>query len=188
MVVHEYGKGNKIKQQFFDRHNQRLAKNDTSMIKKLLDNSTTNLRRFIMKELIQNNIDVIKHINDNPLTEEDIVEMIQDYNLTDTTMINILKKLARKWGRDNVITKNISKKLVNRKKLTDQFFTKKWTDKNTEYYFKSNDGKCLERWVVYCHDIPGLLAFKNLIEANEETEDNFNVIGADDGKGILKII
>ena len=42
--------------------------------------------------------------------------------------------------------------------------------------------------MVYCHDIPGLLAFKNLIEANEETEDNFNVIGADDGKGILKII
>ena len=49
-----------------------------------------------MKELIQNNIDVIKHINDNPLTEEDIVEMIQDYNLTDTTMINIFKKLAMK--------------------------------------------------------------------------------------------
>ena len=51
-----------------------------------------------------------------------------------------------------------------------------------------NEGNCLEKWLVYIHHIPGLLTFKNLIEASEETEDKFDIIGADYGKGIMKIM
>ena len=35
--------------------------------------------------------------------------------------------------------------------------------------------------------MPGLLAFRKLVESPENPEDLFNVIGADDGKDVLKI-
>ena len=188
IVAHKHKEANKRKQKYSVRHLRRIAKSDTNKIQQFLNSSDLEVRKSILKELIQNNLDVIEHMNTNPLTEEDIVQIIQDYNLTDRTMINILQKLSKKWGRENVMTKDIQRKLVKRKKLTDQFFSKIWLDKNTDTHFISNQGESIGRWIVYCHDIPGLIAFQNLMEENENTEDKFNVIGADDGKGVLKII
>ena len=188
IVAHKHKEANKSKQKYSVRHCRRIAKSDTNKIQQFLNSNDLEVRKSILKELIQNNLDVIQHMNTNPLTEEDIVQMIQDYNLTDKTMINVLQKLSKKWGRENVMTKDIQRKLVKRKKLTDQFFSKIWLDKNTDTHFISNQGESVGRWIVYCHDIPGLIAFQNLMEENENTEDKFNVIGADDGKGFLKLI
>ena len=51
----------------------------------------------------------------------------------------------------------------------------------------TKEGELLLRWVSYCHDVPGLLAFRKLVESPENPEELFNVIGADDGKDVLKI-
>ena len=45
----------------------------------------------------------------------------------------------------------------------------------------------LKRTVVYCHDVPGLLAYRKLVENHIDSDDLLNIIGADDGKGMLKI-
>ena len=42
--------------------------------------------------------------------------------------------------------------------------------------------------MVYCHDLPGLLAFKKLIEEVEDPEKLLNVVSQDDGKGIFKMV
>ena len=42
--------------------------------------------------------------------------------------------------------------------------------------------------MTYCHELPGLIAFKKLLENIEDSEDLTNVIGIDDGKNILKIV
>jgi hypothetical protein len=94
--------------------------------------------------------------------------------------------LSKKWGRQ-VVTKNIARQLVLRKSILDTFFTKETLDENSENKFKSKEGKVLKRTVVYCHDVPGLIAFKKIMEDPEDIEDFFNVIGADDGKGMLKL-
>ena len=45
----------------------------------------------------------------------------------------------------------------------------------------------MTRSVTYCHDVPGLIAFKKLLEEPEDLDELLNVVGADDGKGILKM-
>ena len=52
--------------------------------------------------------------------------------------------------------------------------------------FESKDGTPIRRYVVYCHDLPGLIAWKSLLEGKDNAE-YMNVIGVDDGKSLLKI-
>ena len=70
---------------------------------------------------------------------EDIIEIIQDNNLSDRAMLRVIQKLTEKWGKENVITKNIAKKLVNRKKILDNFFTKRWLDNESDLHFKTKE-------------------------------------------------
>ena len=42
--------------------------------------------------------------------------------------------------------------------------------------------------VTYCHDLPGLIAYKKIVEGYDDSIDVINVIGVDEGKSILKII
>ena len=67
-------------------------------------------------ELNRENFDIVDNIQTNLLTEEDIIEIIQDNNLSDRAMLRVIQKLTEKWGKENVITKCIAKKLVERKK------------------------------------------------------------------------
>ena len=92
---------------------------------------------MILKELISENIDFVNSIETNPLTEDDVIEIIQDNNLSDRAMLKIVQKLTEKWGKENVITKSIAKKLVKRKKILDHFFTKRWLDNESELHFKT---------------------------------------------------
>ena len=111
--------------------------------------------------------------------------MIKDSNISDKKMLLILQKMRQKWGR-KIITPNIAKILVKRKTIMDQFFTCKLLTPHTDQYFMSKSGKSLSRYVVYCHDLPGLIAWKKILEGEEESE-YMNIIGLDDGKSLLKI-
>ena len=123
----------------------------------------------------------------NPLSEEDIMDLIKDNKISDKSMLNIIRKLTEKWGRKNTITPNIRDKLVCRKKLLDPFFTKMLVDEKSELQFKNKNGEPLVRHITYCHDIPGLLAYKKILEKDYDSE-GIHVVGIDDGKSLLKIV
>ena len=108
-------------------------------------------------------------MKDNPMTEAEIIDLIKDNNLSDKQLLSICKFLRNKFGRE-VITPNISLKLIKRKSLLDQFFSERRLDSSTELYFKSNKGKVLSRSVTYCHDLPGLFAFKKLLENVDDSK------------------
>ena len=42
--------------------------------------------------------------------------------------------------------------------------------------------------VTYCHDLPGLITYKKIVEGYDDSIDVINVIGVDEGKSILNII
>ena len=145
-------------------------------------------KTILWKELVKYNPSLLDKKED-PLTEEEVIEMIQDANLSDNTMVKILRKLRKKWGM-KAITPHIRRQLIKRKTITNKFFTCRLLigsgPKKTDMFFKTKNGDPLTRYVVFCHDIPGLIAWKRLLENKNDTE-YINVIGVDDGKGILKI-
>ena len=124
----------------------------------------------------------------DPLTEDNVIEIIQDNNLSDRQILNICKYIRQKWGR-NIISPNIKGKLVDRKGILDQFFSRTTLDANSTLHFLSRkQNKPLSRSVTYCHDLPGLIAYKKIVEGYDDSIDVINVIGVDEGKSILKII
>ena len=69
------------------------------------------------------------------------------------------------------------------------FFSKLFIDGTSSIYFKNKNQEPLSRYIVYCHDVPGLLAYKKLVEdEGNENEEEINVVGIDDGKNLLKIV
>ena len=58
---------------------------------------------MIRTELISESIDFVDSIRTNPLTEDDVLKIIQDNNLSNRAMLKIVLKLTQKWGKENVI-------------------------------------------------------------------------------------
>ena len=168
------------------------AKQDLEEITKIIQRNGTTGKAYLWKNLLKNNPEALENegITENPLSEEDIIMMIQDNNMSDRAMHKIISSMSKKWGRSNVITKNISKKLIERKKLLDPFFTQLYLDKNSEFAFKDKKGRKISRYVTYCHDIPALLAYKQLVEGDQEDNEGegINLVGIDDGKELLKVV
>ena len=106
--------------------------------------------------------------------------------MADSQVINILSYLRKKWGHQ-IVTKNITKKLISRKSLLDSFFSKLTLDSSSTTRFQNSDGLFIDRVVVYCHDLPGLIAYKWILENSCDSNDMLNVVGMDDGKGMLTI-
>ena len=53
---------------------------------------------MIRTELISENIDFVDSIETNPLTEDDVIKIIQDNNLSNGAMLKIVLKLLRSGG------------------------------------------------------------------------------------------
>ena len=64
---------------------------------------------MIRTELISESIDFVDSIRTNPLTEDDVLKIIQDNNLSNRAMLKIVQMLTQKWGKLNVIAKNYFK-------------------------------------------------------------------------------
>ena len=139
-------------------------------------------RKSIVKGIIKENPDLIDEMD--PLSEDDIIDIIKDNSMSDRLMLCILRKLRKKWGR-TIITPNIRECLRKRKLLVDDFFTLVTLDETTEHHFEDKDGNIISRQFTYCNDIEGLLTFKEMLEmekhGEEILEDVDQVIGLDGG-------
>ena len=163
------------------------AKEEIENIKRKLFEAPDSVQKGMWKEIIKDCPYYINKIKENPLTEEEVINLIKDNNLSDRQVLNICQFLRQKWGRE-AITPNIAAKLRMRKTLLDNFFTLATLNAKSKNHFKRKNGKALSRSVTYCHDLPGLIAFKKLVEDIDETKEMMNVIGIDDGKKVLKIV
>ena len=54
---------------------------------------------MIRTELISESIDFVDSIRTNPLTEDDVLKIIQDNNLSNRAMLKIVQMLTQKWGK-----------------------------------------------------------------------------------------
>ena len=163
------------------------GKEDVESIRRVLFEAPENVKKIMWNEIIKDCPYYLNKIEENPLTEEEVIELIKDNNLSDRQVVNICTFLRQKWGKQ-AITQNIAGKLVKRKRILDQFFTDGRLEKTSTLHFTRKNGQGIDRSVTYCHDLPGLIAFKKLVENHLESEEVMNVVGIDDGKNILKIV
>ena len=163
------------------------SKKEAQKIKKVLFDAPDGAKKTMWDNIIKDCPYYMNKLKENALTEEEVIELIKDNNLSDRQVVNICKFLKEKWGQET-ITPNISRKLTKRKSILDQFFTFKKLDAKSKYCFKTKNGKSISRSVTYCHDLPGLIAWKKLMENIDDDQEIMNVIGVDDGKKILKIV
>ena len=163
------------------------CKEEIQSIRKALFDAPENHQKSMWNQLIKDCPYYMDKVKENPLTEAEVIELIKDNNLSDRQVLNICKFLRQKWGKE-VITPNISKKLIKRKTILHQFFTETRLDKTTQLHFQTKNKAILSRSVTYCHDLPGLIAFKKLVENLDDDNEVMNVVGINDGKDILKIV
>ena len=160
----------------------RRRKETEKMIEDLLKQFPEKSRKSIVKNIIKENPSLIDQMD--PLSEEDVIDIIKDRSSSDNLVLCILGRLRKKWGR-HIITPNIRNCLRNRKVLVKDFFTLVTLDETTEHHFKDKDGNILRRQFTYCNDIEGLLTFKELLEIEKHgtdiLEDVDQVIGLDGG-------
>ena len=160
----------------------RMKKNAEDISKKIQSEDNTG-RPILWRELLKQNSSIIN--NKETLTEEEVIQILKDTNISDRKMIAILKKIKEKWGK-GVVTPNMRHLLIKRKALMKRFFSYRYLTSKSEICFQSKTGVPIPRYVVYCTDIPGLIAWKKLLEDDFDNE-YLNIIGLDDGKSILKI-
>ena len=168
------------------RQQYNRTKDEAEEIKKKLFGAPESVKKSMWDSILKD-CPYYQKLKQTPLTEAEVIQIINDNNLVDAQIVNICQFMRQKWG-NGVITPNIKKKLTERKSLLDQFFTFSQLDSSTNLHFKTKKGKILSRSITYCHDIPGLIAFKKLTENVDESKEMLNVVGVDDGKQILKIV
>ena len=139
-------------------------------------------KRKIFKQLVKTNPEILNTYASNPLTEEDVIEMVRDGNLSDRQVLKILVIIRRRWGK-KAITANIQKLLKERKELLTHLFTVELLKAEDDLHFKDKDGKPITRSLVYCTDLLALTEAKQVLEEDEYE----NVLGIDDGKDLLKV-
>ena len=139
-------------------------------------------RKRMFKQLVRENPDILTTCSFNPLTEEDVVEMVIDANLADRQILRILTVIRRRWGK-KAITPNIKKLLTERKQLLAHLFTVETLKKEDPVHFLDKDNNPITRNLVYCTDLEGLAEARELLEDGEYEI----VLGIDDGKDLLKV-
>ena len=128
--------------------------------------------------------EVLETYSSNPLSADDVLDIIRDVNLSNAQVIKIIVKLNRKWK--GCISPKIRQALQKFQRTLDHLFTTKDVRGDEELHFEDVQGNPLDsRWVTYCTDLDTLLG---AVELEEGEEAGDNVFGVDDGKKILKLI
>ena len=158
-------------------------------MKKIVDKFNEDIMDFseedkkkMFQRLVKSNPDVLDLYSTNPLSEEDVIEMVRDGNLSDRQVLKILVIIRRRWG-SKAITPNMQKLLKERKELLNHLFTVELLAAEDELHFVDKDGKPITRSLVYCTDLLALTEAKQVLEEDEYE----NVLGIDDGKDLLKV-
>ena len=159
-------------------------------LKKEVEKFNENMKKYsepdkkkMLKMLIKKNPNLLEAYKENPLSEADVIDMVQS-NLSDRQALAICTIIRRRFGRQ-AVTANIKKILRERKTMLSHIFTSELLDKEDQVHFVDKKGNPVTRHLVYCTDLVALTEAKNLLEEEEEYE---NVIGVDDGKGLLKVM
>ena len=159
------------------------------LMKKIVDKFNKDIMDFseedkkkMFQRLVKSNPDVLNLYSTNPLSEEDVIEMVRDSNLSDRQVLKILVIIRRRWGR-KAITANMQKLLKERKELLAHLYTVELLAAEDEVHFVDKDSNPISRYLVYCTDLLALTEAKQVLE-EEEYE---SVLGIDDGKDLLKV-
>lgn len=139
-------------------------------------------RKRLFQKLVRDDPNLLSKYSDNPLTEEDVIEMIRDANLSDRQLLKVLSVIRRRWGK-KAITPNMKKVLRDRKQLLAHLFTVETLDKEDPVHFLGKNDVPITRNLVFCSDLLGLTEARELVEDDEYE----NVLGIDDGKSLLKV-
>ena len=178
----------KLKNNFQIMHSElRKRRNETvdNFAQKLKDFPEKD-QKWMIKHLIRSNPNFLDRIENNPLSENDAIEMIVDNSLPDNVILNILKKLRKKWGM-NICVKNIRKHLIERKQIFKPHFEVKLLNEDTETMFKDKMNNVLPRQVVYCKDVEAVQTILKEQIKDFSSEEYLCVLAADGGKNNLKI-
>ncbi len=68
----------------------------------------------VFKKLVKNNSEMLEKYMENPLSKEEILDMVHDANLSDRQLLKILSIIQRKWGQKS-IAPHIRDRLKERK-------------------------------------------------------------------------
>ncbi len=110
-----------------------------------------------------------------PLSEQDVVDMIKKTSSSDRQVLSMISDLKKKYGND-IVTPNIQILLRDRKSLLDDFFKVK-----SEVFF-DKCGKEKRANVVYCKNTNDFIKFVcDFRGLNPEDVDH--LVGLDEGKG-----
>ena len=168
------------------REKKRLNTEATKIIDKIgnLTNHDETLKNVVLDKLIEINYDYVKSKIANrkdPFTEDEIVEMIIEADLTDTQMENILEEIKEKWPEDDVVPPNLRTILANRKKAFEDLFHKE------THEFEDGAGNKITRTVVKCINTKEFL--ERVCKLRDlDLQDVEILIGFDNGQDILKAV
>ena len=98
----------------------RRMKKNAADISKIIKSEDNTGRPILWRELLKQNSSIIN--NKESLTEEEIIQILKDTNISDRKMISILKRINEKW-RKGLVTPNMTQLLINRKTLMKRFFS-----------------------------------------------------------------
>ena len=140
-------------------------------------------KKTLLKGMIKDNPDFLETFSSNPLTSDDILDIVRDAGTSNNQVTKIVVKLNRKWK--GCISPKIRQALTQFHRTLDHLFTTKEVKGDEEVHFQDSKGNPLSsRHVTYCNDLDTLLG---AVELEEGEEMGDNVFGIDDGKKILKL-
>ena len=126
------------------RQQIRRTKLDVEEFKLKISNVPEDVQKSIWDQIIKDCPYYINRVQENPLSEDEVIDLIKSNNLSDRQVLNICHLLRQKWGRQ-VITPSISKKLINRKSILNQFFSETLLDTSSDICFTTKTGEKLSR-------------------------------------------
>ena len=112
--------------------------------------------------------------------------MIVDNSLPDLVMLNILRKLRKKWGM-KVCVKNVRTHLIEWKQVFAPFFKNEFLTADSENCFCDKDGNPIPRRYTYCSDVHAVIEIIKKNVPKLESDEYFMVLAIDGGKNNLKI-
>ena len=104
-------------------------------------------KRKLLKDIINENQEVLDTYGDYPLDEDDVTDMVRDVNLSDRQVLKILSIIRKKWG-NNKVTPNIRNLLKERKRVLSHLYTVEYLDKEHLDHFVDKSNQAVSRYLV----------------------------------------
>ena len=164
-----------------ERQMKNRAKQKANTVQEDLENNST-IKEATLKIILENNFEAINSMikeRMNPLTESEVISIINNASLSDRQFHIIHEELQKKWG-SSIKTPNITAALAMRKKIFADLFDK------VKHTFEDKAGT-IDRTAIICNDVKTTVERVCKYRGLDIAEYD-NIIGIDDGKDMLKIV